>query len=181
MSIKHIYKKNFVPRPNVIVSKYKINKEILAKEVLVIDNEGVKLGKMPTEEALALAESKGLDLIEVANNDGNVITKIESWSKLKYKESKKKKESKGKSNELKEMWFKVFISEGDLTHKLKKVEEFLKKKHSVKVTIKAKGRVSDGIVYDLMNRIVERLREVGDKQGDPKFQGRNLGIIIKPK
>ncbi|MBP9758186.1 translation initiation factor IF-3 [Candidatus Dojkabacteria bacterium] len=147
----------------------------------MIDDEGKNLGELSLSDALSLAESKDLDLIEVSNKDGVIITKIESWSKLRYKESKKKKESKGKSTELKEMWFKVFISEGDLTHKLKKVEEFLKKRHPVKITIKAKGRVGQDIIYDLLNKIVVRLEPFGDKQGDPKFQSRNLGIIIKPK
>lgn len=148
---------------------------------MVIDDDGKNLGELSLTEALTLAESKGLDLIEVSNKDGVIITKIESWSKLRYKESKKKKESKGKSTELKEMWFKVFISEGDLTHKLKKVEEFLKKRHPVKITIKAKGRVGQDIIYDLLNKIITRLEPLGEKQGDPKFQSRNLGIIIKPK
>lgn len=132
-------------------------------------------------DALNLAQEKGLDLIEVANKNGICIAKIESWSKLRYKESKKKKDSKSKSTDMKEMWFKVFISEGDLAHKLKKVEEFLKKKHSVKITIKSKGRVNDQVLNDLVTRILERLASCGEKQGDPKFQGRNLGIIIKPK
>jgi translation initiation factor IF-3 len=148
---------------------------------MVIDDEGKNLGEMPTAEAITLAESRGLDLIQVADNNGNVIAKIDSWSKLRYKESKKKKESKGKSIELKEMWFKAFISEGDLTHKLKKVEEFLKKKNPVKITIRAKGRVSPEIINELMKKIITRLEGIGEKQGEPKFQNRNLGIIIKPK
>ncbi len=136
---------------------------------------------MKTSDAIALAQSKGLDLIEVAPSSNPPVAKIMSWAKFKYQQEKKKKETKGKSIEQKEMWFKAFIEENDLAHKLKKVQEFIKKKHPVKLTIRAKGRVRSEHLNDLMNRIIQLVSEYAEPQGGIKMQGRNLSIIVKPR
>ncbi len=123
-----------------------------------------------------------LDLIEISPKAQPPVAKIMSWSKYKYTlEKKKKEQKKNKSAEQKEMRFKVFIEEGDLNHKLKKVSEFLQKKHSVKLQIRAVGRSKDEHLRKLMDHILEQLNDVSLTDGVPKKEGRNLSIIVKPK
>lgn len=160
--------------------KYNRNHFIKAPKVLVIDEDGEQLGEMDTKEAISLAMEKELDLIEVAPNATPPVTKIMSWSKFKYTQEKKKKESKGKSIDQKEMWFKVFIEKGDMEHKLKRVREFLKKKHPVKLTIRPKGRVSRENITGLMTRILENLGDEVIYDNQPKYEGRNYAIIVRP-
>ncbi len=135
---------------------------------------------METKEAVKIAEERELDLIEVAPNANPPVAKIMSWSKFKYDQEKKRKESKGKSIDQKEMWFKVFIEKGDLDHKLKRVREFLKKKHPVKLTIRPKGRVSKDNITSLMDRILEDLGDEVVYDNRPKYEGRNYAIIVRP-
>lgn len=104
-----------------------------------------------------------------------------SWDKFKYQQDKKKKSSKQKNVEQKEMWFKAFISDGDLDHKLKKVKEFIKKKHPVKITIKGIKRVRPDDLYNLLDKILEKTSDYAEPQGRQKKQGRNLSVIIKER
>lgn len=159
---------------------YRKNHQITAPTVLLIDENQDKLGEFSTKKAIEMAEEKGLDLIEVAPNAKPPVTKIMSWSKFKYDQSKKRKESKNKSIEQKEMWFKVNIEQGDLDHKLKRVTEFLSKKHPVKLTIRPRGRVHRDNITDLMDRILEQIKDDISDDFRPKFEGRNYAAIVKP-
>ncbi|MCA9383819.1 translation initiation factor IF-3, partial [Candidatus Dojkabacteria bacterium] len=128
-----------------------------------------------------IARNKELDLVEVSPQANPPVAKILEWSKFKYQLEKKLKESKSKRVDQKEMWFKAYIDTGDLKHKVKKVTEFLAKKHPVKLTIRAKGRTDRSNMETLINKILVELEgyieEVVDK---PKFEGRNLSIIVRP-
>lgn len=148
---------------------------------MVIDQDGESLGVLKTEKALELAKERELDLIEVAKEAKPPVAKILSWSKFKYQQEKKRKENKGKSIEMKEMWFKSFIADGDLNHKLKKVDDFLSKKHPVKITIKAKGRVSRDQLEKLLDKILTQLGDKIEYDQRPKYTGRDLSIIVRPK
>ena len=120
-------------------------------------------------------------MVEVSPQANPPVAKILEWSKFKYQLEKKLKESKSKRVDQKEMWFKAYIDTGDLKHKVKKVTEFLAKKHPVKLTIRAKGRTDRSNMETLINKILVELEgyieEVVDK---PKFEGRNLSIIVRP-
>lgn len=120
-------------------------------------------------------------MVEVSPQANPPVAKILEWSKFKYQLEKKMKESKSKRVDQKEMWFKAYIDTGDLKHKVKKVTEFLAKKHPVKLTIRAKGRTDRSNMETLINKILVELEgyieEVVDK---PKFEGRNLSIIVRP-
>lgn len=137
---------------------------------------------METAEALKLAQSKDLDLVEVAPKARPPVCKIMSWSKFKYDLSKKKKSSsKGKSKEIKEMWFTPYIGDGDLKHKLTKVEEFLQKNHPVKITIRVRGRVQKEAITSQLNKILKLLEDKSETDEKPRIAGRNLSILIFPK
>lgn len=137
---------------------------------------------METPKALELARSRELDLVEVAPREKPPVCKIMSWSKFKYDLSKKRKvSSKGKSKELKEMWFSPYIGDGDIKHKLKKVKEFLGKKHPVKITIRVRGRVQKEAVTAQLDKITSLLDSEYETGGRPRQEGRNLALIIFPK
>lgn len=147
---------------------------------MVIDDEGESLGVIDLQKALQIAKESELDLIEVAGKANPPVAKIMSWSKFKYQQEKKRKENKSKGTEMKEMWFKSFIGDGDLNHKLKKVEDFLDKKHPVKITIKAKGRVSRGQLDSTLQKVLTKLEDKIEYDQPPKFYGRDLSLIIRP-
>jgi translation initiation factor IF-3 len=103
-----------------------------------------------------------------------------SLSKFKYEQNKKKRETKHKPIEQKEMWFGVGIDEGDMQHKIKRIQEFLDKKHSVKLTIKARGRVSSSVITSLMQKILGLLQDSVAYDNNAKFEGRNYTAIVRP-
>lgn len=129
---------------------------------------------------MQIAQEQELDLIEVASKANPPVAKIMSWSKFKYQQEKKRKENKSKGIEMKEMWFKSFIGDGDLSHKLKKVEDFLEKKHPVKITVKAKGRVGRTQLEETLNKVLTKLEGKIEYDQPPKFYGRDLSLIIRP-
>jgi translation initiation factor IF-3 len=157
-----------------------MNEQIKSPELLVIDEEGESLGVISLAQALDIARERELDLIEVASKAKPPVGKIMSWSKFKYQQDKKRKENKGKGVEIKEMWFKSFIGDGDLAHKLTKVEEFLAKKHPVKITIKAKGRVAREQLESVLKKVLTNLEGKIEYDQPAKFYGRDLSLIVRP-
>lgn len=146
----------------------------------MIDEDGTSLGVISLQQALEVAGERQLDLIEVSGKANPPVAKIMSWSKFKYQQEKKRKENKSKGVEIKEMWFKSFIGEGDLAHKLNKVEEFLAKKHPVKITVKAKGRVEKSQLHEVLNKVLAKLEGKIEYDQPAKFYGRDLSLIIRP-
>ncbi len=128
-----------------------------------------------------MAREKDLDLVEVSPNSKPPVCKIMSWSKFKYELSKKRKSSsKGKSKDMKEMRFTPYISDGDIDHKLKRVEDFLTKKHPVKLTIIVRGRIQEQVVRSLLDKILKLLEGKYETDESPHHEGRNLAILIYP-
>ncbi|MCA9378876.1 translation initiation factor IF-3 [Candidatus Dojkabacteria bacterium] len=148
--------------------------------MMVVSEEG-QLGVLDKETALAKAREAGLDLVLINPQADPPVAKIVSWSKFKYEQTKKRKSQKANKSEVKEMWFKPFIEDGDLQHKLEQIKEFLKKGNKVKVTVRAKGRSPRDKMQEVMNKVIEQLAEVGEPEGLNKFEGRNIATYIKPK
>lgn len=149
--------------------------------MFVIDSDGTQLGVLDKQAALAKAIEQDLDLIEVSPNAKPPVAKIYSWSKFKYQQEKKKKENKSKPVEQKEMWFKAFIGEGDFNHKIDRTKEFLAKKHPVKITIRARGRVHNELLWALLEKIKTALQGViAEQTENPKMEGRNLSMLVRP-
>jgi translation initiation factor IF-3 len=165
-----------------VEEKYKVNNEIKATIVQVVDDEGIR-GKLPIAEALELAAEKELDLVEVAPNQDPPVCKIMSYSKFKYEESKKTRKGrvKGKVKEEKEMRFPTTIEEGDITHKLKRINEFLEKGHKVKVTIFFKGRTTNEMADNLTKKILTELEETSTIEQSLKKEGRRWFFTVAPK
>jgi translation initiation factor IF-3 len=158
-----------------------MNEAIIASQLMVIDSDGEQLGLLDKSEALRLAQEQSLDLIEVSPNSKPPVAKILSWSKFKYQQDKKRKENKGKSIEMKEMWFKAFIGEGDFNHKIERIKEFLNKKHSVKIIIRGKGRVQSAQLWKLLEKIkLALIDSIQESLEEAKQEGRNINWIVRP-
>ena len=166
----------------------KQNRQITAKRVLVIDENGTKLGEMATRDALAKAQERGLDLIEVAPNARPPVCRFADYGKILYE--KKKRNAKAKKNAttitVKEVKFTPSTGDHDFNTKLKHVQKFLGKGDKVKVTIRFRGREmahkDNGIA--VCNRLVEAINEteqICEIEMAPQFMGRQMTMILAPK
>jgi translation initiation factor IF-3 len=160
---------------------YDRNDYIKASELMVIDENGEKLGLLDRNTALAIAREKELDLVLISPTAKPPVARILSWTKFKYEQSRKKRENKGKKVEVKEMWFKPKIEEGDIAHKVSRIKEFITKGDRVKVTIRAQGRVTYTELRNTLARVMERIAEFATLDGDTKQEGRNISVFVKGK
>lgn len=160
---------------------YRTNWNIQSPKLRVIDNEGNQLGILDKQDALNKAKELGLDLVEVASQADPPVARIVNFQKFRYEENKKDKTSrKDSAGGLKELWLSPRIEEHDIKVRLNRTEEFLKEGHKVKLVVKFKGR--EMAHRELGQKILdEALALLGDKvsvEREPKFEGRNLSIIL---
>lgn len=164
---------------------YRINQYIQAKEVRVVDETGKQIGVMPIFNAIQAAREAGKDLVEVASNANPPVAKIIDFKKFKYLEAKKEKEEKKgiKGGEVKEIRLTPFIAANDLNTRVKKIREFLEEGNKVKVRVRFTGRElsKKDFGFRLVDQVVSNLEEVATKETDPKFQGREITLILTPK
>lgn len=167
-----------------IGSNWRLNEKIPALELRVLDFEGKQIGVLKKEEALKLAKEQGVDLIEIAPNALPPVAKIIDFGKFRYQEEKKLKEmqKKSKPSDIKELRYTPFIGEGDYQTRHKRIDEFFKEKHKVKIVIyfKVKQLGSKQFGYNILNRILKDLGEGINVDMKPKFLGRNLIMIVSP-
>ena len=168
-----------------IKQELRINDEIVAKEIKLIDDEGAQLGVMSVADALAIAEEKGLDLVEVAPNANPTVCKIMNYGKYKYEQARKEKEARKKQKvvEVKEIRLSPTIDTHDFEFKAKNARKFLEDGDKVKATIKFKGRELNNTSFgaNVLNKFAESLEDVGTADKEPKLEGRNMMLIISPK
>lgn len=161
-----------------------MNKKIRAREVRVINHEGIQLGIMQIDDALAASDNEGLDLVEVSPTASPPVCRIMDYGKYKYEQKKKANEAKKSQHMtvLKEVKFRPSTSIHDFDFKLNNVKRFLKEGNKAKVTITFRGRQ---IAYPdrgrkILGRIAEATQEEGVVEQHPKFEGRNMTMIIAP-
>jgi len=162
----------------------KANEKIRAIDVQVIGSDGSNLGVLALNKAIEAAKSEGLDLIEISPNANPPVCKIMDMGKYKYDLQKKANVAKKKQKvvALKEIKLRPGTDVHDYNFKIKNAKKFLTKKDKVKFTVKFKGREMQHIQLgrDLMNRIIEDTKEVGKVETHPKFEGRQMIMIIQP-
>jgi translation initiation factor IF-3 len=151
----------------------------------VIDQEGKQLGIMPPYEALKVARGQGLDLVEVAPTANPPVCRIINYGKYLYQLSKRQHEARKhqKSVGLKEVKLRPRTSAHDFETKRNKVTEFLREGAKVKVTIMFRGRemAHRNLGFDMMERLVQEVSEVGQVETRPRLEGPNLTAIIAAK
>ena len=162
----------------------KSNQQIRAIDVQVIGSDGNNLGILPLNKAIEKAKEEGLDLIEISPNANPPVCKIMDMGKYKYDLQKKTNIAKKKQKvvALKEIKMRPGTDVHDYNFKVKNAKKFLTNKDKVKFTVKFKGREMQHINLgrDLMNRIIEDTKEVGKIETHPKFEGRQMIMIIQP-
>jgi len=167
-----------------IVRDVRINREIRAKEVRVIDPEGKQLGILPIMEALRTALNFELDLVEVSPKAEPPVCRIMDYGKFKYQQRKKEHDAKKKQAvvHLKEVKMRPKTEPHDFQFKVRNIERFLKEGNKIKVTIVFRGRelAHPDLGRNMLARIVEEIKESGKVEQEPKFEGRNCVMILSP-
>ena len=160
------------------------NNKITSSEVQVITNDGDNLGILNTNEAILKAKEEGLDLIEIAPKARPPVCKIMDMGKFRYDAQKKanKAKKKQKKIELKEIKLRPVTEVHDYTFKIKNAQKFLSKGDKVKFTIKFKGRElqHSHLGNELMNKIKQDMQEIGRVELQPKFDGKQMIMVIQP-
>lgn len=171
--------------PNSKQDKVRINEQIKSLRVRLIDAEGEQVGIIPTDQAMEMAASAGLDLVEVASVADPPVCRIMDYGKFKYQQAKKAHEAKKKQVQvlLKEVKLRPKIEEHDFSFKLKNIIRFLEERNRVKVTVQFRGRE---IAYadagrKLLERVIEEVGEYGTVEGSPKLEGRFMLMVLAPK
>ena len=162
-----------------------INRQIRAKEVQLIGENGEKLGIMSLNEALEKAEDKNLDLVLVAPNANPVVCRIMNYGKYKFEQAKKEKEAKKKQRvlEVKELRVTPNIEEHDFGFKLKNAKKFLTDGNKVRITVRFRGREINNSKAgeEVLNKFIEGLEDVATVEKKPKLEGRNMFTILAKK
>tara|TARA_Y200000002_G_scaffold267106_1_gene222035 strand:- start:427 stop:972 length:546 start_codon:yes stop_codon:yes gene_type:complete len=162
----------------------KANERIKALDVQVIGSEGNNLGVMQLKQAIQIAKDEGLDLIEISPNANPPVCKIMDMGKYKYDLQKKANQAKKKQKivSLKEIKLRPGTEIHDYNFKIKNAKKFISKGDKVKFTVKFKGREMQHIELgkDLMKRIIEDTKDIGKVETHPKFEGRQMIMIIQP-
>ena len=159
------------------------NDRIRALEVQVISSEGKNLGNFATREAIEMAKQEGLDLIEISPKANPPVCKIIDIGKYKYDLQKKTNKAKKKQKiiNLKEIKLRPVTEIHDYNFKIRNAQKFLKKGDKVKFTVQFKGREMQhtGLGYDLMERIKNDTSALGKIEVHPKFEGRQIIMIVQ--
>ena len=160
------------------------NNRITSLEVQVINSDGENLGVLNLQEAISKAKDENLDLIEIAPNARPPVCKIMDMGKYKYDQQKKlnKAKKKQKKIELKEIKLRPVTEVHDYTFKIKNAQKFLSKGDKVKFTIRFKGREMQHtkLGNDLMEKIKIDMETIGKVELQPKFDGKQMIMVIQP-
>jgi len=152
--------------------------------VLVIDDEGNKLGEFLTEDAVKLAEERGLDLIEVAPNGRPPVCRIQDYGKLKYE--RKKRAAQARKNQVqvqvKEVKLRPKTDGHDIAVKVRHARRFLEEGNKVKVTIRFRGRelAHRDIGAQQCQRVAAECKDLSAIESPPRMDGRQMFMIIAP-
>jgi len=176
----------FAPTRSLHIARpLRVNDQIRIRQVRVIDDEGTQLGVMPTENALALARQKGLDLIEVSPTAVPPVCRISDYGRLKYEQSKKDKDARKKQKnwELKEVKLRPKIETHDYETKARMAERLLLDGGKVKVTIMFRGREITYTSFGkrLLDRMAADMTPIATVERDAKLEGKNMFMILAPR
>ena len=160
------------------------NNRISSPEVQVIGSDGENLGVISTNEAISMARNLGLDLIEIAPNAKPPVCKIMDMGKFKYDAQKKANLAKKKQKivSLKEIKMRPVTETHDYEFKVKNAKKFISKGDKVKFTIRFKGRElqHSHLGNELMTKIKDDMKDVGKVEMNPKFDGKQMIMVIQP-
>ena len=162
----------------------RINRDIRARQVRVVDDEGELLGILTVPEALAAAAEHGLDLVEVSPNADPPVCRIMDYGKYKYQASKRAAEAKKKSAkvEVKEVKMRPKTEEHDFQVKLRNARRFLEAGNRVKVTVMFRGREVTHPEFGrkLMTKLAEQVADIAQVEMTPRMASRFMTMVGAP-
>ena len=161
---------------------FRINDQIKAKEVRLIDSNGNMVGVVPTFKALNMARNESLDLVEVSPNESLPVCKIADYGKIRYQNQKKMSEAKKKQKvvELKEIKFSINIAENDYNTKMRQAKSFFEEGNKVKFTFQFRGREIShtDLADEMINKIVEELVDYAKIDKAPALEGKKKSFTM---
>jgi translation initiation factor IF-3 len=173
-----------VEPPSRPVPQARINENIRASQVRLIDDDGSQLGIKPTKEAMQYAFDKGLDLVEVASQADPPVARVMDYGKFRYEQEQKAKLARKHQTQInvKEIKLRPKIGVHDYNTKKGHVERFLNQRAKVKVTIMFRGRETTHPERgrDLLLRLAEDVKEIGQIESQPLLDGRNMVMVLGP-
>jgi translation initiation factor IF-3 len=153
--------------------------------VRVIDPEGKQAGVMSLGDALRLAESKELDLVEVSPTATPPVCRVMDYGKFRYLQKKKVQESRKHQTQVlvKEVKLGSRTSEHDIDFKVNHIRRFLEKKQRVKVSVFFRGReiTHPEIGKEMIGKVVEKIQDIGAPEGQARMEGRNMSVLVVPR
>ena len=163
----------------------RINEEIRVREVHLIDKDGQNLGNVLVADALAKAQEAGLDLVEISPNATPPVCKLLDFGKYKYQEQKKAAEARKKQKvvEVKEIKFRPMIDNHDYDVKMRSMKRFFEEGDKVKVTLRFRGRemAHQELGVQLLNRVKDDTGKIAKVESEPRFEGRQMVMVLAPR
>ena len=167
------------------VPEVRVNERIRVPQVRVIGDDGTQVGVLATREALTMAQSRGLDLVEVSPTARPPVCRIMDYGKFKYEQNRRARKAKKNQHQmlLKEIKIRPKIEDHDYAFKMKHAREFLESRDKVKVTLTFRGReiAHQDIGYKLMQKFITELGDVALVESAPRSEGRTLTAVLMPK
>jgi len=162
-----------------------VNERIRVPQVRVIGDDGEQIGVLPTREAIQMAQSKSLDLVEVSPTARPPVCRIMDYGKFKYEQNRRARKAKKKQHhtQLKEIKMRPKIEDHDFGTKVNHARDFLMERDKVKLTVTFRGReiARPEIGHRLMKRVIESLSDVALVESAPRHEGRSITAVMMPK
>ena len=156
----------------------RLNEDIRAKEVRLIDPDGKQVGIVQIAKALEIAETHDLDLVEIAPNASPPVCRVMNYGKFKYQQSKKEKESKKKQHviHIKEIRLRPTIDEHDIDFKMRQARKFIESGNHLRIRILFRGRqiTHPELGHAILQRVQQELEDIAKMEANPIREGRSI-------
>ena len=163
----------------------RVNGEIRAERLRLIGEDGTQLGIVSVDEALAEAEQRGFDVVEMSPNADPPVCRLMDYGKFQFQQSKKRQAARRRQQQtqIKEVKFRPGTDDGDYRVKLRNLRRFLDHGHKIKVTLWFRGRemAHQELGLKLLQRIECDLEEEAKVEQFPKLEGRRLAMVMTPR
>ncbi len=163
----------------------RVNERIRVPQVRVIGDDGGQVGVLPVREALAMAQSRGLDLVEVSPTARPPVCRIMDYGKYKYEQNRRARQAKKKQHQmqLKEVKMRPKIDDHDYAFKIRHARTFLEERDKVKITVTFRGRemAHQEIGHTLIQKVIGELADIALVESPPRSEGRTLNAVLMPR
>lgn len=163
----------------------RINEQIGAFNVRLIDHRGEQVGVVSRNQALIMAQDVGLDLVEISPNADPPVCKLLDYGKFKYEAQKKAAEARKrqKTIDVKEIKLRPSIDDHDYDVKMRAIKRFIEEGDKVKVTLRFRGRelAHQELGYKLLERVRGEVAEATKVEQEPRMEGRQMVMVLAPR